>query len=111
MRSGAHRLAYTHSSSVGALSVSCGWDRTAPPTRGRIISLVDEREGKESVTNEVIEAAVDNDPFATPGGAERAFSLLLATLEARYIETGAQEDAAIDAEAILTQADEALVLG
>lgn len=108
MRSGAHRLAYTHSPSVGALSVSCGWDRTA---RGSIISLVDEREGKESVMNEVIEAAVGNDPFATPGGAERAFSLLLATMEARDIETGAQEDAAIDAEAILTQADEALVLG
>ena len=73
--------------------------------------MVDEGGERESVMNEVIEAAVGNDPFATPGGAERAFSLLLATLDARDIETGAQEDAAIEAEAILTQADEALVLG
>ena len=62
--------------------------------------------------NQVIEDVVGNDPFAEPAvGAERAFSLLLATMEARNIEAGAQEDAAIDAEAILTQADEALVLG
>ncbi len=88
--------------------MSCGWDTTA---RGRIISLVDEREGRESVMNQVIEAAVDNEPFAAPGGAERTFSLLLATMEAKAIETGAQEDAAIEAEPILTQADEALVLG
>jgi hypothetical protein len=61
--------------------------------------------------NQVIEAAVGNDPFAAPGGAERTFSLLLTTMEAKAIETGAQEDAAIEAEPILTQADEALVLG
>jgi hypothetical protein len=61
--------------------------------------------------NNVVEAAVGNDPFATPGGAERTFSFLLATMGARAIETDAQEDAAIEAEAILTQADEALVLG
>lgn len=100
---------YTHSPGVGALSVPCGWDSIA---RGRIISLVDRREGRESVMNQVIEAAVGNEPFATPGGgAERTFSLLLATMEARAVEAGAQEDAAIEAEAILTQADEALVLG
>ena len=59
----------------------------------------------------VVEAAVGNDPSAAPGGGELTFSHLLATLDARIIETSAQEDAAIEAEAILTQADEALVLG
>jgi hypothetical protein len=61
--------------------------------------------------NNVVEVAVGNDPFATPGSAQQTFSLLLATREARAIEIDAQEDAAIEAEAILTQADEALVLG
>jgi len=62
--------------------------------------------------NNVIEATTDNGSFAALGGGEqRTFLLLLVTQDARNIETGAQEDADVDAEAILTQADEALVLG
>jgi hypothetical protein len=55
--------------------------------------------------NSVIEATTDNGSFAALGGDEwRKLLLLLAA-------QGAQEDAAINAEAILTQAEEALVLG
>jgi hypothetical protein len=94
---------------VGALSVWCGWDRTA---RKRIIGVVDERAEEESVMNNVIEATTDNGSFAALGGDEqRTLLLLLAIQDAKNVETGAQEDAAIEAEAILTQADEALVLG
>lgn len=93
---------------VGVLSVWCGWDRTA---RKRIISVVDERTEEESVMNDVIETT-DNGSFAALRGDEqRTFLLLLATRDAKNIETGAREEAAINAEAILTQADEALVLG
>ena len=45
------------------------------------------------------------------GGGERTFLALLAVKDAKDVETAAREDAAIDAEAILAQADEALVLG
>jgi hypothetical protein len=49
---------------------------------------------------------------AALGGSEvRMFLALLAAKGAKNIDTAAREDAAIDAEAILTQADEALVLG
>ena len=62
--------------------------------------------------NNVIEARTDNVPFAAPGGDERrAIFLLVGTENAKKIEIAAQEEAAIGAEAILTQADEALVLG
>jgi hypothetical protein len=62
--------------------------------------------------NNVIESRTDNVPFAAPGGDERwAFFLLVGTENAKKIETAAQEEAAIGAQAILTKADEALVLG
>lgn len=88
----------------------CGWDREA---HRRIISVVgDKGQGKESMMNSVIEAAVGNDLFAASAGDERTFSLeLLSAREARTIEMGVQEEAAIEAEDVLTQAEEALVMG
>lgn len=86
-----------------------GWDRTG---RKSIIGVVDKRTEEESVMNNVIEATIDNGSFAASGGGEqRNLLLLLAARDARNFETGAQEDEDVDAEAILTQADEALVLG
>jgi hypothetical protein len=63
------------------------------------------------MTTNVIEATTDNDSFATLAGSERTSVLLVATQYAINIQTRVQEDAAINAEAILTQAEEALVLG
>ena len=57
--------------------------------------------------NNAIEATVGNGSFATSGSGERTVLLLLSAKDARYIQTRAQEDAAIDAEDILTQAEEA----
>ncbi len=52
------------------------------------------------------------DTFATPAGGRREFSLLLAAQEeARTALARTQEDAAIEAQDVLSQADEALVLG
>jgi hypothetical protein len=52
------------------------------------------------------------DTFATRAGGGREFSLLLAVQEeARTALARAQEDAAIEAQDVLSQADEALVLG
>jgi hypothetical protein len=62
------------------------------------------------MTNNVIEVPMGNGSFATPGADERMLVLLLATQDARSIQTRAQEDAAIDAEDILTQAEEANAL-
>jgi hypothetical protein len=59
----------------------------------------------------VIEATTDNDSFATLAGSERTSLLLVASQGAINIQTRLEEDAAINGEAILTQADEALVLG
>jgi hypothetical protein len=62
--------------------------------------------------NNVIEATAGKGAFAALGGDEqRTFLLLLAAQVAKDSGTGAQEEAAINAEPILTQADEALVLG
>ena len=58
-----------------------------------------------------IEPATDNDPLATLAGSEGTSVLFVATEDAIDIQARLQEDAGIDAEAILTQADEALVLG
>ena len=80
----------------------CGWDRTA---RRRIIGDSLKRVEEKSLMNSVIEATTDNGSFAALGGDERRKLLLLLAAQ------GAQEDAAINAEAILTQAEEALVLG
>ena len=55
--------------------------------------------------NNVVEAEMGNGPLAIAGGGERTLLLL-----ARNIHTRAQEDAAIDAEDILTQAEEANAL-
>ena len=57
--------------------------------------------------NNVIEATMGNGSLAMPGGGERTLLFLLAARDARNLQTRAQEDAAIDAEDILTQAEEA----
>jgi hypothetical protein len=59
----------------------------------------------------VIEATTGNNSFATPAGSERTSVLLVATQDAIDIQTRLQEEESIEMEAILTQADEALVLG
>jgi hypothetical protein len=82
--------------------VRCGWERTA---RERIIVVVDKRTEEESMTSNVVEAEMRNGSLAIAGGGERTLLLL-----ARNIQTRAQEDAAIDAEDILTQAEEANAL-
>ena len=48
-----------------------------------------------------------NGSLATLEGGEQTLVLLLAAREARNVQTRAQEDAAIDAEDVLTQAEEA----
>lgn len=80
----------------------CGWERTA---RERIIVVVDKRTEVESMTNNVVETEMRNGTLAITGGGERTLLLL-----ARNIQTRAQGDAAIDAEDILTQAEEANAL-
>jgi hypothetical protein len=82
--------------------VRCGWEGTA---RERIILVADKRTEEESMKNNVVEAEMGNDSLAIPGGGERTLLLL-----ARNIQIRAQEDAAIDAEDILTQAEEANAL-
>ena len=82
----------------------CGWERTA---RKRIISIADKHAEEESMTNNVIEAAIGNGSLVVPGGGARTPLLLFAAQDVRNIQTRAQEDAAIDAEDILTQAEEA----
>jgi hypothetical protein len=82
--------------------VRCGWDRTA---REHIIIVVDKPTEEEIMTNNVVEAELGNGSLAIAGGGERTLLLL-----ARSIQTRAQEDAAIDAEDILTQAEEANAL-
>jgi hypothetical protein len=62
---------------------------------------------EESTMNNTIEATVENGYLPAHAGDERTLLLLLAALDARDIQTRAQEDAAIDAEDILTQAEEA----
>jgi hypothetical protein len=82
--------------------VRCGWERTA---RERIIVVVDKRTEEESMTSNVVEAEMRNGSLAIAGGGERTLLLL-----ARNIQTRAQEDAAIDAEDVLAQAEEANAL-
>jgi hypothetical protein len=79
--------------------VRCGWERTA---REPIIIVADIHAEEESMTNNVVEVEMGNGSLAIAGGGERTLLVL-----ARNIETRAQEDAAIDAEDILTQAEEA----
>jgi hypothetical protein len=67
------------------------------------------------MTRKAIEATKDDVFFATLEGSKRALLLLVASRGASDARTLAQEEEAtaadIDAETILTQADEALVLG
>ncbi len=63
------------------------------------------------MTTNIIEATIDDGSLATLGDAEQALLLLLASQDARNVQARAQEDADMDAETILAQADEALVLG
>jgi hypothetical protein len=59
------------------------------------------------MTINIIEATMGNGSLATPGGGERMLLLLARYSGRENIQTLAQEDAAIDAEDILTQAEEA----
>jgi hypothetical protein len=70
--------------------------------------VADRHTEEETVTNNAIEAeTMSNGSFVIPGGGQRMLLLLLATQEARDIQRRAQEEAAIGAENILTQAEEA----
>ncbi len=62
------------------------------------------------MTNNVIQAATDNGSLATPGGSERMLLLFARYSGREDIQRRAQEEAAIDAEDILTQAEEANAL-
>jgi hypothetical protein len=62
---------------------------------------------EETMVINVTDTAAGEGPFATTTGGERTLLLLLATREAREIQRRAQEEAAIDAEDFLTQAEEA----
>jgi hypothetical protein len=66
---------------------------------------------EEIMTTNVIEAAIGEASFAVLGGDEQTLLLLLTAQDAQDIRTRSQEDASIDAEDILVQADEALVVG
>jgi hypothetical protein len=59
------------------------------------------------MTSIVIERAAGNGNLAASGGVERTFLMARASRYARDLQRRAQEDAAIDAEDILTQAEEA----
>src|SRR5215210_560300 len=65
----------------------------------------------ESMTSNVIEAAIGNGSFVAPVEDRRTLLLLLAAQDKGDIRENAREDAAMDAEDIMTQADEALVIG
>lgn len=60
--------------------------------------------------NNVIEATADYGSLATPGGGERMLSLFARYWGREDIQRHAQEETAIEAEDIVTQAEEALVL-
>ncbi|HSK99194.1 MAG TPA: hypothetical protein VK869_02545 [Rubrobacteraceae bacterium] len=62
-------------------------------------------------TTSVIDATTELGSYAPGGSGERTLSLLLATREVRDSIKRTHEDAAIDEEDILTQDEEALVLG
>ena len=59
------------------------------------------------MTNSVIDAPMNNGSLAIPGRGEWTLLLLLATQGVRDIQIHTPEDAAINAEDILTQAEEA----
>jgi hypothetical protein len=59
------------------------------------------------MTSNVIERATGSGTLAASGGVERTFVMVRASRYARDLQRRAQEDAAIDAEDILTQAEEA----
>ena len=59
------------------------------------------------MTSNVIERTKGNGNLAASGGVERTFLMVRASRYARELQRRAQEDAAIDAEDILTQAEEA----
>jgi hypothetical protein len=69
--------------------------------------LVDTQRRRETMTTSVIETAVGNGSFALPGAGEQMLLLFARYSGREDIETRMQEEAAIDAEDILTQAEEA----
>jgi hypothetical protein len=64
---------------------------------------------KQEMVRQDFESSTDG--FAILAGCGHESSLLLAIRDARISETGAQEDAVIETQGILAQADEALVMG
>jgi hypothetical protein len=62
---------------------------------------------EEIMTSSVIEMAMSNRSLASVAGGERTNVRSIATRYARDIQVRVQEEAAIDAEDILTQAEEA----
>ena len=58
----------------------------------------------------VVEAAMGNGSLATPGGSEPMLLLFARYSGREDIQTYAQEEAAIEAEDILTQAEEAMAM-
>jgi hypothetical protein len=62
------------------------------------------------MTNTVIEMAMGNGTPASSGDVERMYVLARASTYARDLQRRAREEAAIDAEDILTQAEEANAL-
>ena len=63
------------------------------------------------MTTNVIDAATEKGSFATPGQGERALLLLFPTQEPWAVVAREREDTDIDAQDILMQAEEALVIG
>ncbi|HSL01592.1 MAG TPA: hypothetical protein VK869_14750 [Rubrobacteraceae bacterium] len=62
------------------------------------------------MTTNAINSATGDMPFLDPRGDERELSLLLTLEDAHNLRTHSIEDAAIDAEDILSQAEEANAL-
>jgi hypothetical protein len=59
------------------------------------------------MTSSVIERATGSGNLAASEGVERMFLMMRASRYARELQRRAQEDAALDAEDVLTQAEEA----
>jgi hypothetical protein len=83
----------------------CGANREARPTTRPLATGMDPEE--ETMANDVIEVAMGDGSFAPSAGGEQAQVSPLAAWYARDIQRRAQEDAAMDAEGILMQAEEA----
>ena len=63
------------------------------------------------MTTKIVEVTAGNGSLATPRGSEPVLLLFARYWGREDIQTRAQEDADIEAQDVLSQADEALVLG